>query len=407
MHGKPTPRSLFSSTEFRATWLAELVSFFGDQLARVALAILVFDRTDSAALTGLTYALTYVPSVVGALTLSHLADRRPRRSVLMTVDICRAVAAGAMVIPDVPLGVLCLLVSVMSFLGGPYRAAHLALLREILSAEQYPIGMSVRQITMQAAQIFGFAFGGVVSSVFTPRACLAFDATTFVASFGLYWCFVKSRPAAGTPEGTGSVAAGLTVLWAEPRRRAIFLSTALGFFYIAPEAVAAPYVSALGLGSVWVGVLLASTGVGAVAGLWAFHRFVPAHRYADHLPLLCFTTGLPLVAVTIQGGGIYLPMVSFAVSNALWCIQVVVSVSTLVELLPDDRRAQGMGVASAMNLTAQGVGTGGAGLLAQWQSPVFALSFMGAASAVAALWPGLLWLRSTRKVAALPAPDSA
>ena len=37
----------------------------GDQLARVALSVLVFARTDSAALTGLTYALTFVPAFIG------------------------------------------------------------------------------------------------------------------------------------------------------------------------------------------------------------------------------------------------------------------------------------------------------------------------------------------------------
>lgn len=406
VHSRVTPLSLFSSTEFRATWLAELVSYFGDQLARVALAILVFARTDSAALTGLTYALTYVPSVLGALTLSHTADRRPRRSVIIAVDASRAAVVGSMAIPGAPLWTLCLLVSVMSYLGGPYKAAQLALLREILTAEQYPIGMSVRQVTTQAAQIFGFAFGGIISSLISPQLCLAFDAVTFFMSCGLYWSFVKSRPAPETSKRSRSVAGGITVLWVEPRRRAIFLTTVLGFFYIAPEAVAAPYVSALGRGPVWVGALLASTGVGAVSGIWMFHRFVPVHRYANYLPLLCFTAGLPLVAVVIQDGGIYLAMVAFAVSNALWCIQVVVSVSTLIELLPDDRRAQGMGTASAMNLTAQGLGTGGAGLLAQWQSPVVALSFMGAASALVGLWPGLLWLRTARETE-LPSPSKA
>ncbi|MER6958700.1 MFS transporter [Streptomyces sp. NPDC000618] len=401
MHSEHTPRSLFSSTEFRAAWSAELISYFGDQLARIALAVLVFDRTNSAALTGLTYALTYVPSVVGALTLSPVADRHPRRSVIMAVDISRAAVVGAMAIPGVPLAVLCLLVSVMSFLGGPYKAAQLALLRDILSAEQYPVGMSVRQVTTQTAQIFGFAFGGALSWLLTPEVCLAFDAVTFVAAYALYRAFV--RPRSREPMKSRPAVGSLSLLWGEPRRRAIFLSTALGFFYIAPEALATPYVSALGRGPAWTGGLMACTGVGAVLGLWAFHRFVPVRRHAAHLPLLCITAGLPLVVVAVRSGSIYLAMVAFAVSNALWCVQVVVSVSTLIELLPDDVRAQGMGTASAMNLTAQGIGTAAAGLLAEWQGPVVAVSLMGALSAPAGLWPALLWLRSTRPAASASA----
>ncbi|MDQ0578189.1 MFS transporter [Streptomyces rishiriensis] len=389
--------SPFSSTEFRATWLAELLSYFGDQLARVALAILVFDHTNSAALTGLAYALTYVPSVLGALALSAIADRRPRRSVIILVDASRAVVVGAMAIPGMSLPGLCALVSVMSFLGGPYKAAQLALLRDILDSKQYPVAMSIRQVTTQAAQILGFAGGGFISSVLTPQVCLVFNSATFFASCSLYLCFVVKRASPGAVKSAGSVASTTRLLWEEPRRRAIFLTTFLGFFYIAPEAVAAPYVSALGYGKIWVGALLASTGIGAVVGLWAFHRFVPKDLYAAYLPIICFTAGLPLIALCIQGGGIYLAMMAFALSNALWCIQVVISVSTLIELLPDSKRAQGMGVSSAMNLTAQGLGTAFAGGLSELRSPAFALVFAGTSSIFFALWPGLLWIRADRE----------
>jgi MFS family permease len=66
--------------EFRALWIAEVFSVAGDQLARVALALLVFSRTGSASLTALTYALTFVPALIGGWLLSGLADRWPRRT---------------------------------------------------------------------------------------------------------------------------------------------------------------------------------------------------------------------------------------------------------------------------------------------------------------------------------------
>src|SRR5690242_6808881 len=89
----------FAVGEFRALWVAELFSQMGDQFARVALAVLVYQRTSSALLTGLVYALTYVPSFVGGVLLSGLADRHPRREVVFTVDLLRAVLVGLMAIP--------------------------------------------------------------------------------------------------------------------------------------------------------------------------------------------------------------------------------------------------------------------------------------------------------------------
>jgi len=72
-----TFREVFGVAEFRALWFGELLSIAGDQLARVALSILVFTGTNSATLTGLTYALTYAPSLLGGILGAALLLRTP------------------------------------------------------------------------------------------------------------------------------------------------------------------------------------------------------------------------------------------------------------------------------------------------------------------------------------------
>ncbi|MEU8359237.1 MFS transporter [Nonomuraea sp. NPDC048882] len=118
-----TFRVVLAATEFRALWSAELFSQLGDQFARVAIAVLVFQRTSSAALTGLTYALTYLPSMVGGLTLSWIGDRYPRRDVIFAVDLLRAALVALMALPGMPLPVLGVLLAVMTALSGPFKAA--------------------------------------------------------------------------------------------------------------------------------------------------------------------------------------------------------------------------------------------------------------------------------------------
>src|SRR5258708_19418067 len=76
--GRPTFREVFAVREFRALWLAQLLSVAGDQLARVAMTVLVFDRTHSALWTALTYPVTFLPWVIGPLPLSRLPPPRPR-----------------------------------------------------------------------------------------------------------------------------------------------------------------------------------------------------------------------------------------------------------------------------------------------------------------------------------------
>src|SRR6266568_1516199 len=89
--------------EFRALWVAEAQSLLGDQLARVALVVLAFQQTGSPAVTGLIYALTFLPAVVGGAALSGLADRFPRRTLMIACDVLRAGLLAAMAVPGMPL----------------------------------------------------------------------------------------------------------------------------------------------------------------------------------------------------------------------------------------------------------------------------------------------------------------
>src|SRR4051812_20415917 len=146
--------------EFRALWLAEGLSVGGDQVARVALALVVFARTNSAALTALTYALTFVPAVLGGVLLSGLADRYPRRAVIVATDVVRGLLAAAMAVPGLPLWLLWGLVGVLTLASAPFKAAQLALLPDVLPGPLFQAGMGLRQIPLQAVQVAGRGAAG-------------------------------------------------------------------------------------------------------------------------------------------------------------------------------------------------------------------------------------------------------
>lgn len=120
--GRGSFSAALSCAEFRAMWAAEALSVVGDQLARVALALVVFDRTSSASLTALTYALTFAPSVLGGFFLSGLADRFPRRAVIVATDVVRGGLAIAMALPGLPLPAMWCLVGVLTLVGARSRA---------------------------------------------------------------------------------------------------------------------------------------------------------------------------------------------------------------------------------------------------------------------------------------------
>src|SRR5260370_33544162 len=90
---------VFAVSEFRALWLAYLLSVAGDQLALVALTVLVFDRTHSPLLTAATYAVSFLPWLLGGLALSGLADRLPPRVVMVAGGLARAMLVPATAAP--------------------------------------------------------------------------------------------------------------------------------------------------------------------------------------------------------------------------------------------------------------------------------------------------------------------
>ena len=160
-----TYREVFAVGEFRALWLAQALSYIGDQLAQVALAVLVYDHTRSTLLTALIYALTYLPPILGGPVLSGLADLFPRRTVMVVCDVLRAALVAVMALVVMPVGVLSALVFLVVLLGTPFSAARAAVMPDVLEGDRYVAGSAIANITHQVTQVLGFLAGGAVVAI--------------------------------------------------------------------------------------------------------------------------------------------------------------------------------------------------------------------------------------------------
>src|SRR6516225_2691537 len=177
-----TFRAVFAVGEFRALWAAQLLSVIGDQLARVALTVLVYDRTRSALLAAITFVASIVPTFIGGVTLAWLADRYPRRAVMIACDLVRCALVLIMAIPGVPLGGLVTLLFLVTLVGAPFSSARAAIYPDVLTGERYVTGTAVTLTTYQFAQVLGFAAGGVVVGFLGTHVSLIVDAATFAGS---------------------------------------------------------------------------------------------------------------------------------------------------------------------------------------------------------------------------------
>ena len=397
-HRKSTSTQLsavFRLPEFRALWAAETLSVVGDQLARVALAVLVFNRTGSAALTGLTYALTFVPAFLGGALFGGLGDRHPRRTVMVISDVMRAVLIGAAAIPGVPLALLGVLVAVMTLLNGPFKAAQQAMLPAVLEGPLYPSGMAVRNISIQTAQLIGFGGGGFLVSAVNPSLGLGLDAATFAVSAAIVVVGVRNRPAVATEHVSlrASMVGGSRLVWRDPGLRALTGLCWLAAFYIVPEALAAPYAAGLGAGAGAVGAIMASDPIGSVIGGVIFSKWVPEETQQRVLGLLGILAGVPLIACVFRPP-LAVSMVLFALSGALSTAYTIQGVATFMTRVPDTQRAQASGLLSSGLLTVQGIGALVAGVVADALSPSRAVALAGGAGAAAATLIAVAWRRT-------------
>ncbi|WP_051791581.1 MFS transporter [Amycolatopsis jejuensis] len=393
------------NSEFRALWLAELISVVGDQLARVALALVVYAQTSSAFLTALTYGLTLVPSLLGGMLLSGLADRFSRRGVMIVADIARALFAVAMAVPGLPLPVLWASVGLLSFAAGPFKAAQMSLLPEVLGrGERYEAGLALRQFTTQLAQLAGFAGGGLLLAWLEPHVAMGLNAGTFVVSTVLVLLGVRRRPAARgatqpAASGDGRGAGGNRGLVG-----VLFGMVLLLGLYIVPEGLAAPYGHQVGAGAVGVGLLLAADPVGSAVGAWASTRISLPTR----LPTVVASAvlaGLPL-AICAARPGLALTLMLWALSGAMAQVFLIKTQALVVAVVPNHRLGGVMGRMGTVMYCSQGLMIVAGGAVADRLGPFRATAAAGAVAAGAALVVGAGWWVARSRGATGSEPNS-
>jgi MFS family permease len=363
-----------------------VLSVAGDQLARVALTILVFNETHSALLAAVTFAVSIVPTFLGGLLLSGLADRFPRRTVMIACDLARAGLVVVMAVPGMPLAVLVCLLFVVTLIGAPFTSARAALYPDILTGDSYVLGSAVSLTTIQFAQVAGFAVGGAAVALIGVGPALLADAATFAASALLIRALVRARPAVAPdrPQTRFSdLAAGLRLVFARPALWWPMLLGWLAAFYNVPEAVAVPLVRTLGGGDIWVGLILAATALGSAAGALLFSRLVtPARRVRWVTPLAVATCAV-LMAFAFR------PPLPAAVGILTVCglcdCYQVAAYAAFVTASPPAQRGQAFGIAQGGMTLGQGVMMIIAGAVAQRVDPSLVIAASGALGAIAAI----------------------
>ena len=387
---------MFAVGEFRALWLAQAFSVAGDQLAAVAIAVLVFQRTGSPAWTALSYAMTFLPDLAGGALLAGLADRFPRRRVMVTCDLVRAALVAVMAVPGQPVASLIVVLGVAQLLGAPFQAARGAVLPAALTGDRYLTGVMITRVTVQLGQVTGFAAGAAIVAAMGARVALLADAGTFLFSAALVRAGSRlhrppTAPGGPAPTWLSTIRAGFSLVARDPRLRSLVGLACVCGAYVVPEGLAVPYAAQIHAGTSAAGWLLAASPAGMVTGMVALQRFPPQARTRLMGPMAVASCAALLPTVLAP---------DLAGTLALWFASGVASAynmitnTVFVQNVPDHARGQAIGLAQAALRLAQGAGILGAGLLAQLLTPGVVVAVMAAAGIVFAVTMAAAWSRT-------------
>ncbi|BCJ29582.1 MFS transporter, partial [Actinocatenispora sera] len=378
--------AVFAVREYRPMFVAHVISMLGTMVAEVALSVLVYRSTGSPFLTAATFAVGFVPYALGGTLLASIADRYPTRTVLVWCNLVSAALIATMAVPGLPVVALLGLRFASATVAPIFGAARAASIPEIVPGPAAVLARSLIRVVTQSAQLVGFAVGGLLLVVVSPRFALAGEAAGFVLSALLLRLGTRWRPARGGTGGSmlGDSVRGLRAVFGAPRIRALLaLWWVPPVFAVAPEALAAPYAHGIGRGSVGLGLLMTAVPAGAVCGELGAGLLSARLRSRLVLPL---ATGslLPLTVFVVHPGLLVAVLALFA---AGLCSAYLVGLDQwFLAAVPEPLAGQAMAVNSGGLMLGQAIGMAAAGAAAEYVAPhrvvvIAALLGLGATAA--------------------------
>jgi ENTS family enterobactin (siderophore) exporter len=267
---------LRESPAFRRLWLGSAVSALGSQLTLVAVSLEVYRLTQDSLYVGLLGIFALVPLVFGGLLGGSIADAHDRRKVALLASSVLWLSTACLALQAwLQLGnvwLLYLLVAVQSGAQAINQPARSAIIPVLVRTELLPAANALSMMSFGLSMTAGPLLAGVLVASIGFAWTYSIDVASFAFAF---WALLKLPPMPpgkhARPAGLRSVVEGFRFLGTRPNLRMTFVIDLVAMILAQPRALL-PAIGALmiGGGEATVGILLASTAVGAfLAGLFS------------------------------------------------------------------------------------------------------------------------------------------
>jgi MFS family permease len=398
-------RSVFANPALRRLQLAFAGSMIGDWAYGTAVAVWAYG-VGGATAVGVWIAVRMTLMALTSPLTATLADRLPRKAVMIGADLTRAVlVAGAALCLylDTPAWPVFVLATAAALASTPFRAAQGAITPALANTPSELTASNGTSSTLESLSFFvGPAIGAALLAVGSVQLVFLLNAGTFLLSMLLVARIrvtvaarAESTAAEPSPEATADEAAesflaetsaGFRSIWADKDLLLVILEVSVQTIIAGGSTVfmVVMAVEVLDSGPKGVGYLNSVLGIGAIiGGLVAISR-APKHKLAQDMTVGVVLWSLPLLLVTGWSSPVtvYAAMVALGLGNPL----VDVNMYTIVQrITPDEVLGRVLGALEACAIGGMAVGSALTPLLLHWIGLRGTLAVLGAGVAVLAL----------------------
>jgi predicted MFS family arabinose efflux permease len=385
---------------FRLFFWGQLISLIGTWMDKTAEGWLVYRLTGSKVLLGVIAAAGTAPMIVFSFWGGSIADRMPKRSILVATQACAMCLAFTEAFLVWSHLVRPWQIVVLATFGGIIMAfdmpARQSFVIEMTSREDLMNAISLNSSVFNGARLIGPSLAGIIMASLGMAACFFLDGLSFLAVIaGL---LMMNPPRMKTPARAVSplrhALGGLVYVYHDRRLFTLFsLFSVVGVFGWSYGVLMPAWArDVLHVNEAGYGMLLSATGLGALVGALVNAGVGQAmpRRPAVLGGVWLFASMLLLFSMT----RVYALELMFLAIGMFGMMIFMSTCNTLVQTsVPDDMRGRVMGVWALLFGGMIPIGSLEAGLLARWMGTPFTVGFGAIVCALAAF---VTWL-SIRK----------
>lgn len=397
----PAGLRALSHRDFRLFWTGQCVSLVGRWMQAIGQSWLVLELTNSPLRLGIVNSLQFAPLLLLSLPAGALADRLPKRPLLIGTQLALmfpALAIAALIwtgtIQYWHVLVMATLMGLATALDMPARQSIVV---ELVGKDDLMNAIALNSAVFNAARMVGPAAGGLLIARYGVALAFFLNGVTFLAVLAALLAMRAEapRPAAPGTRLTREIADGLRYATREPRISLVLSLVLAVSIFVINHNVLVPLVARdlLGEEVQGFGFLMATLGAGALTGAATLAQFGHGRPplAAIIAPAIVVSTGILSLAAVRQ---FWLVAIVLFLTGVAQILFLTSSNTTLQVMAPDALRGRVMGLYALVFAGVSPIGAFLTGSIAEAFGPATACAVGGGLGLASVLALSLRWIRT-------------